>query len=154
MTDKTFDMAGVSRLNGVLKPRFATGEGRDKVLLKNGHTEICFVDLPHPMVKGDALLHLLTSGFQANNEEVIAVIKGELKKRGVALPEAVTAPPTVVEEVTGTEEVPEAVDEATGTEGADEQPEAIPETTDEEGETPAKPKRVRKSRAKVEEAAE
>ena len=54
MTNKLYTVAGVSTLNGVTKARFANDVMRVKVLDKNGHTEILFVELPEAMTKVDA----------------------------------------------------------------------------------------------------
>ena len=40
MTEKTFNVAGVSNLNGMLKFRFDNGLDCVKTLMRNGHTDI------------------------------------------------------------------------------------------------------------------
>jgi hypothetical protein len=57
---KTFAVAGVSTLNGVVKYRFAADMLRIKVLEKNGHTDIQLFELPQPMDKDGAVLWLKT----------------------------------------------------------------------------------------------
>lgn len=57
---KLFTVAGVSTLNGVVTARFANDMSRVKVLEKNGHTDIKLVELPRPMDKERAMIHLLT----------------------------------------------------------------------------------------------
>lgn len=54
MTDKLFNVCGVSTLNGETKVRFANDVMRIKVLAKNGHTDIQLVELPEAMSKVDA----------------------------------------------------------------------------------------------------
>lgn len=54
MTDKLFNVCGVSTLNGETKVRFANDVMRIKVLAKNGHTDIQLVELPEAMSKADA----------------------------------------------------------------------------------------------------
>ena len=44
---KTFSHAGVSKLDGEFKVRFANDALRTKVLIKNGHTDIDILELPH-----------------------------------------------------------------------------------------------------------
>jgi diaminopimelate decarboxylase len=48
MTTKTFTHAGVSKLNGVVKARFANDAMRVKVLQKGGHTDIDMTELMRP----------------------------------------------------------------------------------------------------------
>jgi len=45
MTEKLFTHAGTSRLNGVVKARFANDALRVKVLAKNDHTDIDIIEL-------------------------------------------------------------------------------------------------------------
>ncbi len=54
MTDKLFNVCGVSTLNGETKVRFANDVMRIKVLAKNGHEDIQLVELPEAMSKADA----------------------------------------------------------------------------------------------------
>lgn len=69
--EKTFTRAGTSVLNGVKAYRFANDAGRDKVLAKNGHTEIHFVDLERPLTK-EAAIEVLNNeyGIFAENTKV------------------------------------------------------------------------------------
>ena len=46
MSDKLFKIAGVSKLAGSFKVRFANDMTRVKVLAKTGHTEIELIELP------------------------------------------------------------------------------------------------------------
>jgi hypothetical protein len=55
-TDKTFTVAGVSKLKGEYKVRFANDVMRVKVLSKGGHEDIRLVELDEPMTKLDAVL--------------------------------------------------------------------------------------------------
>jgi hypothetical protein len=53
-TVKTFEVAGVSTLNGKTKVRFANDYvGRFKILIKNGHTDINLIELGEKMTKAD-----------------------------------------------------------------------------------------------------
>lgn len=58
-----FNFAGVSTLNGVIKPRFANDMLRVKTLEKNGHTAINLVQLPNAMTKLEAVEYLIEIGF-------------------------------------------------------------------------------------------
>jgi CRISPR/Cas system-associated protein Csm6 len=54
MTNKTFNTAGVSTLNGVTKVRFANDYvGRFKILAKNGHTDINLIELGQDLTKAE-----------------------------------------------------------------------------------------------------
>jgi len=59
ITNKTFDTAGTSVLNGVMKVRFANGmAGRIKVLKANEHTDIQLMELSAPKTKINAVLEV------------------------------------------------------------------------------------------------
>ena len=52
MTEKTFNTAGTSTLNGKTKVRFANDYvGRFKILVKNGHEDINLIELGEKMTK-------------------------------------------------------------------------------------------------------
>ena len=162
MTDKQFDQAGVSRLQGKFKVRWANGEGRDVHLIKVGHTDVFIVDMPHPMSKGEALLHLITSKFKADNEEIRACLLAEATKRKLVVPvQPEGAPDAETGEATTGEETGDAPEEAPE-EGAGETNEepgeetaAAPEEQPaaEATETPAAEEKPKRSRKKKEEAA-
>ncbi len=59
-TDKTFTVAGTSKLNGAFKVRFANDLMRTKNLTKSGHTDIILVELPKAMTKIDAVNYIAT----------------------------------------------------------------------------------------------
>lgn len=92
---KSFTHAGVSRLNGEMKVRFANDALRTKVLVKNGHTDIDIVELKHAMSKEDAVKYLLEIDFATQNgvtnADVKAALEAELDKRADA-PKAVKTP--------------------------------------------------------------
>ena len=71
---KTFKIAGVSTLNGVVKCRFANDMLRVKTLEKNQHTAIELIDLGSPMTKLEAAQYLLDNAFQYDNPESVAAI--------------------------------------------------------------------------------
>lgn len=53
-TTKTYTVAGVSKLNGDYKIRFANDVMRVKNLAKSGHEDIRLVELPSAMLKTEA----------------------------------------------------------------------------------------------------
>lgn len=80
---KTFSHAGVSRLHGKFKVRWANGAERVKVLIKGGHTDIDLIELMHPMTKEAAVAALLSMDFDNGNAEVRACLEAEAKKRKI-----------------------------------------------------------------------
>ena len=85
MTDKTFSIAGVSRLKGEFKARFANDMSRVKTLIKTGHTDIDLIELKEPMTKRDAVAFLLSIDFATRdgkiNDEVQGALLAEVDKR-------------------------------------------------------------------------
>jgi len=78
---KSFTHAGVSKLDGEFKVRFANDAMRTKVLIKNGHTDIDIIELKHAMTKEDALAYLMSIDFANGNAEVQAALEAEVTKR-------------------------------------------------------------------------
>lgn len=78
---KSFTHAGVSKLNGEFKVRFANDSLRVKVLAKNGHKDIDILELKHAMTKEDAVAYLLSIDFDNGNKEVRAALEAEQGKR-------------------------------------------------------------------------
>ena len=85
MTTKTFTHAGVSKLNGVVKARFANDAMRVKVLQKGGHTDIDMTELMRPMTKTEAVEALIKAEFHKDNAAIQEALTAELDKR---VPEA------------------------------------------------------------------
>ena len=77
----SYSHAGVSKLNGSFKVRFANDALRVKVLAKNGHTGIDIIELKHPMSKEEAVAYLLSIDFDNGNKEVRTALEQELDKR-------------------------------------------------------------------------
>ena len=77
----SFTHAGVSKLDGQFKVRFANDSLRTKVLIKNGHTDIDIVELKHAMTKQEAVAYLLSIDFDNGNTEVRAALEAEQGKR-------------------------------------------------------------------------
>lgn len=92
-----FSHAGVSKLAGEFKVRFANDATRVKVLIKNDHTDIDIIELKHPMTKEDAVAYLMEIDFATRdgvtNAEVQAALAAELDKRSPTdkAPKAVVA---------------------------------------------------------------
>ena len=89
----TFTHAGVSRLKGEFKVRFANDALRVKVLAKNGHSDIDIIELKTPMSKEDAINYLLEIDFATRdgvtNQEVQAALEAA---REVKAPKAAKEP--------------------------------------------------------------
>ena len=66
MTNKTYTVAGTSKLKGEYKVRFANDTMRVKVLEKHDHTDVILVELPKAMTKLDAIKHIATLDEFAN----------------------------------------------------------------------------------------
>jgi len=81
MTDKLFTHAGVSRLKGQFKARFATDSARIKVLVKTGHDAIDILQLPEPMTKIAAIEYLISIDFDDGRAEVRAALEDGLARR-------------------------------------------------------------------------
>ena len=77
----SFTHAGVSKLDGQFKVRFANDSLRTKVLIKNGHTDIDIVELKNAMTKEEAVAYLLSIDFDNGNTEVRAALEAEQGKR-------------------------------------------------------------------------
>jgi hypothetical protein len=78
---KTFTFAGVSRLNGTIKARFANDALRVKVLQKGGHTEIDLIEFPTALTKEQAVAKLIEMDFAKGNTEIAAALEAEIEKR-------------------------------------------------------------------------
>ena len=84
-----FKFVGVSRHpNGEMKVRFANDAGRVKVLARNGHTEIQFIEMDFPERKEDCVSSLMDWAESTADEidaEVLAVIAEEARECGFDL---------------------------------------------------------------------
>lgn len=89
----TFSHAGVSRLNGEFKVRFANDALRVKVLAKNGHKDIDMIELRHPMSKEDAVAYLISIDFATRD----GVTNAEVQAALLAAQESKTARPAKAE---------------------------------------------------------
>lgn len=84
MSDKSFKIAGVSKLAGSYKVRFANDMTRVKVLAKTGHTEIELMDLPKAMTKPELVTFLKTSELYNRAEFKQAIDAADEKYNGSA----------------------------------------------------------------------
>jgi hypothetical protein len=95
-TDKTFTVAGVSKLNGDYKVRFANDIMRIKNLAKSGHEDIRLADLESAMTKLEAVKTISTMDeFQdAAAQSVIAEYLEENTPKAKAAPAPKAKAPT------------------------------------------------------------
>lgn len=89
---KTFTHAGVSTLDGVTKVRFCNDALRQKVLIKNGHTNIDIIELMSPMTKEDIVAYLISIDFAQGNATVQAALEQALDKRSLKAEKPAKAP--------------------------------------------------------------
>jgi hypothetical protein len=87
-----FSHAGVSKLDGQFKVRFANDVMRQKVLIKNGHTDIDIIELKNPMTKEDAVAFLLSIDFDNGNKAVRAALEEAAGKRAPKASKPAKAP--------------------------------------------------------------
>lgn len=78
----TFKVIGVSKLKGTYKVRFANDITRIKVLAKNGHEDIEFLELPEAVDKGTAVKALLASEFYQRDMYKEAIDSADTKYNG------------------------------------------------------------------------
>jgi len=92
-TDKTFTVAGVSKLNGDYKVRFANDIMRIKNLAKSGHEDIRLADLESAMTKLEAVKTIASMDeFQdAAAQSVIAEYIEENTPKAAPAPKAKAA---------------------------------------------------------------
>ena len=81
MVNEMFKYAGVSRLNGRLKVRYANTSDRPTVLEKNGHTDIKLISLPFDMEKLHAVQHLIDIQFSEGSDEIQQTLIAERDKQ-------------------------------------------------------------------------
>ena len=93
-TDKTFSVAGISKLNGDYKVRFANDMMRIKVLAKSGHEDIRLADLESSYSKMEAakIILGLDEFSDAIAQSTITEYIAENTPKAVPAPKAKTAP--------------------------------------------------------------
>ena len=77
----TFKVAGISKLNGVYKVRFANDMLRVKVLEKNGHKDVDLVEFINPLTKEEAVRKLIEMDFAKGNVDIQLALGEALGKR-------------------------------------------------------------------------
>ena len=81
----TYKIAGVSKLNGEFRVRFANDMTRVKVLAKNGHSDIDLIELKEPLTKEAAVAFLLSIDFATRdgktNDDVQNALLAKVDKR-------------------------------------------------------------------------
>ena len=87
----TYTHAGVSRLDGKIKMRFANSADRVKVLVKGGHTDIDLIELKYPMTKEQVVDYFLEINYAGDNAEIQAAIE-ETKEKLNPAPKAAKEP--------------------------------------------------------------
>ena len=94
-TDKLYTVAGVSKLDGEYKVRFANDVLRIKVLAKHGHEDITLVELPEAMTKGDLVTFLKSSDLYKNAEYAAAIDAADAKYNDVGTVKVKGAKPSM-----------------------------------------------------------
>jgi hypothetical protein len=87
----TFKVAGVSKLDGKFKVRFANDMLRVKVLEKNNHTQVDLVEFVTPLTKEKAVAKLIEMDFAKGDAAIQAALDEASEKRTVA-PKVAKAP--------------------------------------------------------------
>jgi hypothetical protein len=112
-TDKTFSVAGISKLNGNYKVRFANDVMRIKVLAKSGHEDIRLADLEGEFTKmaaAQALLGLDEFQDAIAQSTITEYIEDNSPKAKVSKPVATKATKTPVAKTTKAVKVTEDED--------------------------------------------
>ena len=111
-TDKLFTVAGISKLNGEYKIRFANDVMRIKVLAKSGHEDIRLADLEAAVSKMDAAKIILgmdefsDSIAQATITEYIGENTPKTAAKAPVKAKAVKAPAKVATKTVENEDAP------------------------------------------------
>ena len=94
-TEKRFGVAGVSTFNGKTKIRWANDVMRVKILHKNGHTGIEFVNLPYEMTKAEIVKYLQDNDFALGRPDIAAALRYAAKKNPLPAAAEIEASTTV-----------------------------------------------------------
>jgi uncharacterized protein YwgA len=112
-TDKLFTVAGISKLDGEYKVRFANDIMRIKVLAKHGHEDIRLADLEKAVTKLEAAQMILTMEDFADalaQATITEYLEDKTPKAKVSKPVAVKATKTPVAKTTKAVKVTEDED--------------------------------------------
>ena len=81
----TFKFVGVSKHNGKFAVRYANDKGRAKVLERNGHTNVRFIELAQAEREEDALDALLKEDFVCENLDCAEAVAAEGMRLGFVM---------------------------------------------------------------------
>jgi uncharacterized protein with ACT and thioredoxin-like domain len=81
----TFKFVGVSKLDGVFAVRYANDKGRAKVLERNGHTGVRFMELEMAERLEDCVDALLRSDWVCDDLDVAQAVAEEGQRLGFIL---------------------------------------------------------------------
>ena len=107
-TDKLFSVAGISKLNGEYKVRFANDLMRIKVLAKSGHEDIRLADLEKSVTKLEAAKMLLALDEFAD-ATAQATITEYIEEKTPKAPKAKAAPAKAPAKAQSKTKAPKAV---------------------------------------------
>jgi hypothetical protein len=79
--DRTYNFAGISKLNGKYKVRFSDRATYVKNLQVAGNTDIDLMELKEPMTKIDAVKYMLAINFDNGNAEIRSALESNLEVR-------------------------------------------------------------------------
>lgn len=81
----TFKFVGVSKHNGSFAVRYANDKGRAKVLERNGHTDVQFVEMEVAEREEDALDFLLKQDFVCEDLDCAEAVAAEGMRLGFVM---------------------------------------------------------------------
>ena len=81
----TFKFVGVSKHNGEFAVRYANDKGRAKVLERNGHTGVRFIEMEMPERLEDCVDALLRSDWVCDDLDVAEAVATEGQRLGFIL---------------------------------------------------------------------
>ena len=77
-----YKFVGVSTLNGVINVRYANSKGRTSVLLRNGHSNVTFVEMELADREEDCVDYLLKQNFVQDDAATYAAVTQEAERLG------------------------------------------------------------------------
>ena len=77
-----YKFVGVSTLNGVINVRYANSKGRAAVLLRNGHSNVTFVEMELADREEDCVDYLLKQNFVQDDAATYAAVTQEAERLG------------------------------------------------------------------------
>ena len=80
-----FTFVGVSKLNGAFNVRYANDKGRAKVLERNGHTNVRFIELSQPERTIDAVDALLNETWICEDLDCAEAVAAEGQRLGFVM---------------------------------------------------------------------